>query len=251
MRTPTRILDSVRRGCALAALVAAAACGDDGGAVAGDILGTWALDAQGENAVYLRITPDSIVSFREVPEGSCYERRDFEVVDVDRTEFELAAEGDTVRVSIRRVGDRLEVTVFGDRETYVTTDADPGTLPVCAPFTPSEDCATLPAVGLDDRIEGALAVADPSTATGRRYDLYRLDSAGDSLSIRMESTELDPALALFDSAGVPIADNDDASNRTLQSELEVRPPDGCLILFASSASPAEFGAYTLTIDPRP
>ena len=244
---------SARRGtacCALAAaLLSVAACDDDPRRAAGAVAGTWVLvEPEGEETVYLRITADSVVVFQEDEIADCFERTDYEILDVDGDRFELGVGDDEVTIHMRRDDDQLVVDAFDVEQRYDASTVDPGTLLLCGPPSTDADCATLPALAFDATVDGTITSGDDETPGGEHFDEYRLDvAAADSVQIDMESGDVDSYLFLFDSAGAFIAQNDDRSSLTLDARIGTTLAPACYIVMATTAFPDEFGDYELTV----
>ncbi|BAS29312.1 trypsin-like peptidase domain-containing protein [Limnochorda pilosa] len=95
-------------------------------------------------------------------------------------------------------------------------------------------------------MEGRLTDDDPTLDDGSHYDWYALQgSAGQTVSLRLSSADVDAYLVLLDGAGGLVAEDDDSGGGTdafLQATL---PSDGVYVVVANTALPGETGRYTL------
>jgi Bacterial pre-peptidase C-terminal domain len=84
---------------------------------------------------------------------------------------------------------------------------------------------------------------------GSLFDVYEFSgSAGQTVTITLESTEFDPYLILVDSSGNAIDQNDDASNSNANSFLRVRlPQTGTYQAIVNSYDRTGRGRYKLTV----
>jgi hypothetical protein len=84
------------------------------------------------------------------------------------------------------------------------------------------------------------------TYYGDRYHIYL--EAGQSVTVEMTSTELDPYLLVLDAETLlPLAEDDDSAG-SLNARINVLAPQaGVYIIEASSASAQETGSYTLRV----
>lgn len=231
------------------AVVALVACGGDSEGPPGDVQGTWSLVADTTQSVYLRVAADDVEVWVEDRIADCFERTLYTVIEVDGTTFRLDDGADTIAVQMRRDGDELILTAFGDSEAYAATDVDLASLPLCAQVNPGAVCAEQPPLIVGDTIERTLSPTDTENPDGSRRDLYRLDvEATADLVVEMSSTVLDSYLVLYDASGEDIVEfNDDASDLTLDARIAPTLAPGCWILMATSAGPDEFGEYLLTV----
>jgi len=132
-----------------------------------------------------------------------------------------------------------------------TPSPEPSPLPMPAP-SPTPPVATAPAPPTRWLMveQGILEDGDPIfPQDGTLYDehLFR-GTAGQSITVRLESSEFDTFLAIFDEQGNLIAQNDDTdasdSNSTLALAL---PYTGVYRIFVNGYNPGDRGRYTLTI----
>lgn len=224
------------------------ACENDPAREAGPVEGTWEVAADSLSNVYLRIANGEIDVFTENTFGGCYERMDYVILDVDGIDFRITNGPDTFSIELRRDEDELRVAAFDDEEVYVASTVNPETLGICAPPQPTEQCDSLPVIGVGTELDGVLDATDPANQDGSRYDLYALTvDLTTAIEVTMSSSEVDSRLLLYDSTGALLDSNDDASNRTLNAKLEPTLAPGCHIVMATSAGPAEFGPFTLDV----
>lgn len=92
-------------------------------------------------------------------------------------------------------------------------------------------------------------VDDVLPEDGSTYDLYSFDaSAGQTITMTLESTEFDPYLFLFNATDIQIASNDDISESDYNSRLQVTLPcDGTYRVIVNSYEPDSQGQYDLVI----
>ena len=171
------------------------------------------------------------------------------MAESDGDDFRIESASDTLTIELRRDGDDLIVSVFGESERYVQTGDDPNALTVCGPVSPGVVCADLPAISVGSGVEGTLSPSDPTNPDGSHRDLYRLDvSTEPALDIDMSSTEVDSYLVLYDQGGAVVEENDDRSSLTFDARLTPEGlAAGCYIILASSSGEGEVGDYQLTI----
>jgi serine protease Do len=87
------------------------------------------------------------------------------------------------------------------------------------------------------------------SSDGSLYDEYTFEGKqGQSILIRLESQEFDPYLALFDSQGKLIAENDDASQSDKNAQIRVTlPATGRYRLLVNAYDKTGRGQYLLTV----
>lgn len=234
---------------ALALLAAAGGC-DDGPVFRepGDVNGTWALAGDKGSEVFLVVTDDGIDAYTENRVTDCFELVEFAVLGVDGDDFEITDQADTFSIEMRRDGDDLVVSVFGERAVYNASTQNVGALPLCPPGNPAVVCAEQPPIAIGQSIEAALAATDSAAPDGSRRDFYRLEvTTPAELAIDMSSTEVDSYLALYEDDGSLHSENDDRSNLTLDARITATLATGCYILSATSSEPDELGDYTVSV----
>ncbi|MGC1309658.1 MAG: PPC domain-containing protein [Phormidesmis sp.] len=96
---------------------------------------------------------------------------------------------------------------------------------------------------------GVLDTADTQLADGSYFDSYEIaGSAGQRVSISLDSSEFDTFLGLLDSDGNLIVSNDDASESNLNSYISLTlPTDGTYTVVATSFDPLSNGGYRLSM----
>ena len=96
---------------------------------------------------------------------------------------------------------------------------------------------------------GVLNAADPQLEDGSYFDSYEIaGSAGQRVSISLDSSEFDPFLGLMDSEGNLLVSNDDASESNLNSYISFTlPTDGIYTVVATSFDPLSNGGYRLSM----
>ena len=107
-------------------------------------------------------------------------------------------------------------------------------------------------VRIGSRVTGELSARDDQLDTGEYLDTYLFQGrAGDRLSVRMSSSEIDPYLMIRGPGGFS-EDNDDAAPGDLDAALDVRlPASGAYQIVATSYAAGERGRYTLVVGDRP
>lgn len=232
--------------CALACAVAA--CGDSPSDETDAVEGAWRYDGAGGVQHYIHVAGDDVTTWDEVPGADCFVRVSYRVIEVDGPSFRLTSGADTFSIRLTRDAEDLTVSAFGASVKYARTTLDPATLPTCGVPNPGVACADLMPLPIGTASEFSLEGSDETDVEGRHHDLYRIDiAAATDLDIDMESSEIDSYLRLHDASGALLAWNDDASNLTLDARISAALQPGCHILVASSASPDEFGDYSLDI----
>ncbi|MEM9769830.1 MAG: trypsin-like peptidase domain-containing protein, partial [Cyanobacteria bacterium P01_D01_bin.71] len=118
-----------------------------------------------------------------------------------------------------------------------------GSLGSGTPTAPANDGAIL----LQE--SGLLARGDSVAPDGTLYDEYPFDGEpGTPVTITLESSEFDTYLAVVDSGGNLIAENDDVSSRSTNSEVSFTVPNtGPFLIIVNGYSTSDQGQYTLTI----
>lgn len=96
---------------------------------------------------------------------------------------------------------------------------------------------------------GVLESADSTLSDGSYFDSYEIaGSAGQRVTISLDSSEFDTFLGLLDSEGNLIASNDDANDSNPNSFTSaVLPNDGTYTVVATSYQPSANGGYRLTM----
>ncbi|MFT6400206.1 MAG: hypothetical protein ACJAYU_004976 [Bradymonadia bacterium] len=97
-------------------------------------------------------------------------------------------------------------------------------------------------------VEGRLNRRDSELSSGEYYDTIMFNGrAGQGITLRMESTQVDTYVMLRGPGGLSV-DNDDGSDGT-NSYLEATlPQDGEYSILATSYSPGETGRYTIRLE---
>ena len=95
--------------------------------------------------------------------------------------------------------------------------------------------------------EGDRVIADD----GSFYDFYPIEGkAGDSFTIYLKSEDFDAFVALVDSNGKTIGENDDISQEDSNSQIEITlPEDGVYNVIVNTYDEDGTGKYTLTVTP--
>lgn len=238
-----------RAGRRLAPLLLAAAllgaCGDDRQPT-DDVAGTWAIADDSGGAVYLRIAGDSLHVYTQDGNADCFDLDAYEIDPIDGDRFRLRRGEEERTILLRRDEDDLIVEVADQPARYVQTSLDPATLLLCGAPGTSAECESLPLLVMDQALLATIEGSDDMNADGTHYDLYQVSGPG-AVRIEMESSEVDSYLVLFDSAGVFLAQNDDASNLTLNARLTPTLEAGCHIVMATTAFAEDFGGYDIAL----
>ena len=117
--------------------------------------------------------------------------------------------------------------------------------------TESEEVA-INTENIDFSEEGTLEEGDRVIAEdGSFYDFYPIEGkAGDSFTIYLESDDFDAFVALVDSNGETIGENDDISQEDSNSQIEVTlPEDGVYNVIVNTYDEDGTGKYVLTVSP--
>lgn len=233
---------------ALGLTIAAVACGDDPVRVTDDVIGTWTAVADDGGTEYIRITEADLETFSEDLFGGCFESVPYEILEIDGPSYRITDQVDTFSVELRREDENLRVAAAGSALTYSRTTFDPQTLSLCAVPNPDVACADLPALAADAALEASITAIDSTNGDGTHYDAYRIDvDATTDVALEMRSSEIDSYLYLFADAGALVAQDDDASSRTLDARIEVLLDPGCYVVVATTAGPADFGEYVIEL----
>ena len=141
---------------------------------------------------------------------------------------------------------RVSVTSYrsgevGAYELVIAEQASGTTAPPTAPDAPQ------PAVASGDRVSGALAQGDATLSSGEFADAFsRTFTAGQSVQIRLTSTQFDPYLIVRTPSGRQL-DNDDLDSSTRDAGIDIPSAEaGQYRLTATSYRPGETGNYEMT-----
>lgn len=96
---------------------------------------------------------------------------------------------------------------------------------------------------------GVLSSGDEQFSTGSYFDSYKIEgSAGQRVSISLDSSDFDTFVGLFDDDGNPVATNDDASDTNLNSYLSATlPHNGTYTVIATSYESQGSGDYRMSL----
>lgn len=96
---------------------------------------------------------------------------------------------------------------------------------------------------------GVLDAADPQLEDGSYFDSYEIaGSAGQRVSISLDSSEFDTFLGLMDSDGNLLISNDDASESNRNSYISLTlPADDTYTVVTTSFTPLSSGGYRLSM----
>lgn len=105
------------------------------------------------------------------------------------------------------------------------------------------------AIGIGQRVNGALAEGDGLLNSGEFRDTYTLNGRrGQQLEVRMNSAEFDPYVAIAGPNDFSAFNDDDAENNSRNSRMLVTlPADGAYVIMATSYAAGERGSYSLAI----
>lgn len=154
--------------------------------------------------------------------------------------------------------------------TPVNATSTPGTTraqasPAPAPTTPASPApaqspgpapspAATPApkqIVIPSEVQGELKQGTSAVlrSDGSLYDAYTFDGKqGQTITIRMESSQFDTYLGLLDPEGKIIGENDDAQQGSNNSAIQVTlPADGKYTIIANGYDRSSQGAYTLRV----
>ncbi len=143
---------------------------------------------------------------------------------------------------------RVSVTSYrpGEVGAYELVVSE-GTAGAAAPTPPTTPNAPPPAVATGDAVNGTLAQGDTTLRSGEFADAFtRSFTAGQSVQIRLNSTEFDPYLIVRTPSGRQL-DNDDLTPSTRNAGVDIPSAEaGEYRLTATSYEPGETGAYQMT-----
>ncbi len=130
-----------------------------------------------------------------------------------------------------------------------TTPASPSPAQSPAPSpaaTPAPKQITIPTEVQGELKQGTSAVL---RSDGSLYDAYTFDGKqGQTITIRMESSQFDTYLGLLDPEGKIIGENDDAQQGSNNSAIQLTlPADGKYTIIANGYDRSSQGAYTLRV----
>lgn len=140
----------------------------------------------------------------------------------------------------------LRVRELG-RNSLPRRDRAEGRLPESPPGEPPQPESTSPE-GSIWRRTGRLAPGDEVASDGSLFDRYTFDgTSGQRVTILAESTAFDTYLAIMDSEGQILTENNDAAGGS-NSQIETTLPEtGTYTVIVNGYTPEDRGQYTLTI----
>lgn len=147
---------------------------------------------------------------------------------------------------------RAGVTSFAPGRTgsYVlrlAIEAPPGASPP-APPPPAPAAPRAVSIAYGETRRGTLEAGDQESAAGRYEDHGEFQgTAGDRVTIRLDSTAFDPALRLITPSGRESADDDSGPGQNAALTL-VLAESGTHTLVVTTYAPGATGAYTLTLE---
>lgn len=99
------------------------------------------------------------------------------------------------------------------------------------------------------QVEGVLNQSSPTLQDGSFYGEYAFEgTAGQSITIALNSSDFDPYLILVGPDNQVLAENDDAASNTLNSALTITlPVSGTYRIIANAYEASSTGRYTLTV----
>jgi serine protease Do len=100
------------------------------------------------------------------------------------------------------------------------------------------------------RQQGRLGPGNPTLQDGSYFQEFNFQGrAGQRVRLRLASDSFDTYLLLLDQASNTLAENDDASSRTTNSELTVTlPRDGQYSVIVNAYNQGEQGEFLLVVD---
>jgi hypothetical protein len=119
-----------------------------------------------------------------------------------------------------------------------------------APSAPTPAPGQVTAIAYGETIQGSLSSTD-AIHSGCWEDRYEFTgSVGDALTVALDSTQVDPLVRLISPSGVEASDDDhgEGTNALLQVTLNEAGPH---TIVATTFSPGEQGAYTLSLEGGP
>ena len=119
-------------------------------------------------------------------------------------------------------------------------------------FGAALQAATTP-ISLGQTVDGVLEASDDRTrfGDGSFADNYELTlTTAQTVTIEMGSSAFDTFLFVYDSAENPVGEDDDGGTGG-NSRLELTLPAGTFIIEATSFTPGDSGAYTLSVSGVP
>ena len=162
-------------------------------------------------------------------------------LDGEEAEAEIEQNDDEAKIAEAEQELETEPEVT-EEETTETLDDD------------SEEVAIAPEnTGIQEQVErGTLEDGDRVIADdGSLYDFYPIEgNKGDSFTINLESEDFDAFVALVDSNGNTIGENDDISQSDSNSQIDVTlPADGVYNVIVNTYDQEGKGEYVLTVSP--
>lgn len=117
-------------------------------------------------------------------------------------------------------------------------------------FSPKDhQCNHFGAISCGQTVNGALSSADCDLEDGSVIDFWDFQgSSGETVTITMNSQQIDPYLFLFDPGSQNVAENDDINNNTTTARVTFKLDEtGVWTIGANSALGNDFGNYSLTL----
>ncbi len=174
------------------------------------------------------------------PETEDLARAEAEIDEVQQSEIDESVESDNVEENVEE--DLVENEPVDSEEEAVEVED-------------SEEDSERVAVNSDSRLfeqieRGALESGDRTIPEdGSFYDFYPIEGKkGESYTISLESEEFDAFVALVDSNGNTIKENDDISEENSNSQIQVTlPEDGTYNVIVNTYDEEGTGQYVLTV----
>jgi serine protease Do len=148
---------------------------------------------------------------------------------------------------------RLSTTLPSDGEYIIIANSfaagEQGRYDLSLREVGSGGTAPRPGSGFILQERGTLAPGDQIAPDNTLFDQYTFDgTAGQTVTVTLTSNEFDPYLVILDSSGNLIAENDDLSSSSTNSEVTVQLPlTDTYIVIVNGYGPSDRGSYSLTV----
>ena len=166
---------------------------------------------------------------------------DLEVEDVEESESAVEAAPEFEESELETESDSKEVSDEVELESSIEAEAE----------AEVEVAINTETAGFSEKVEkGILEEGDRVIADdGSLYDFYPLQGKeGESFTIYLESADFDAFVALVDSNGKTVGENDDISQSDSNSQIEVTlPADGIYNVIVNTYDEKGTGEYTLKV----
>ncbi|MFT3745907.1 MAG: carboxypeptidase-like regulatory domain-containing protein [Pyrinomonadaceae bacterium] len=139
----------------------------------------------------------------------------------------------------------------GDRSGSVSIIAKGGSEIIDRPFG-NEPCPAAN-IGYNQAIHSIMSISDCPIGSGRYAEIFVFEGlAGQQISIRVQSTEMDPYIGLFSVDDESFQIEDDNGGGGANSLIETTlPADGYYIIAVTTVRGLPYGGYDITLDKTP